>query len=86
MGNYYKLSNKKYAKDIKIPVIFLSKDTKIDVKYINSFFQNKKKLYVSYLNNFLTFNINNKKKMKDKKNLRGSIQMLNIIKNKFFNS
>ena len=86
MGNYYKLSNKKYAKDIKIPVIFLSKDTKIDVKYINSFFQNKKKLYVSYLNNFLTFNINNQKKMKDKKNLRGSIQMLNIIKNKFFNS
>ncbi len=85
MGNYYKLSNKKYSRDIKIPVIHLSEKNKIDKKYIESFFNNKKELYINYINNFLTFDLKNQKKIKDKNDLKGSLQMISIIKSKFFN-
>ena len=86
MGDYYKLSNKKYSKLIKIPVINLSNQSNLSKKYIDIFFKNKKKLYKNYLNNFLTFDLNKVDQYKNKEELKGSTQIISIIKKKFFKS
>ncbi len=85
MGDYYKLSNKKYSKLIKIPVINLSNQSNLSKKYIDIFFKNKKKLYKNYLNNFLTFDLNKVDQYKNKEELKGSTQIISIIKEKFLN-
>ena len=42
MGDYYKLSNKKYSKMIKIPIVDLLHHPNLSKKYIDSFFKIKR--------------------------------------------